>query len=43
MLAVGGTLLLLLGAGLMVAESRLAGDQITEEIRQALVRLEEKS
>lgn len=43
MLAVGGTALLLLGAGLMVAESRLAADQITEEIRQALMRLEEKS
>jgi hypothetical protein len=37
-----GTLLLLAGGALMVAESRLAGDQIAEEIRQALARLEER-
>lgn len=40
-LAITGTLLLLIGGALMVAESRLAGDQIAEEIRHALVRLEE--
>ena len=41
-LAIAGTLLLLAGGALMVAESRLAGDQIAEEIRHALARLEEK-
>jgi flagellar biosynthesis protein FliQ len=41
-LAVAGTLLLLAGGTLMVAESRLAGNQITEEIRQAIARLEER-
>jgi hypothetical protein len=35
-LAVIGTLLLLVGAGWMVAESRLSGRQIQEEIRYAL-------
>ena len=40
-LAIAGTLLLLSGGALMVAESRLAGDQIAEEIRHALARLEE--
>jgi hypothetical protein len=41
-LAIAGTLLLLAGGALMVAESRLAGDQIAEEIRHALARLEER-
>jgi hypothetical protein len=41
-LAITGTLLLLAGGALMVAESRLAGDQIAEEIRHALARLEER-
>ena len=41
-LAIAGTLLLLTGGALMVAESRLAGDQIAEEIRHALARLEER-
>jgi len=41
-LAIAGTLLLLSGGALMVAESRLAGDQIAEEIRHALARLEER-
>jgi hypothetical protein len=36
MLAVGGTLLLLSGGAYMVAESRLSGEQISTEIRQAL-------
>jgi hypothetical protein len=40
MLAVGGTLLLLGGGAYMVAESRLSGEQISAEIRQALQRLE---
>ncbi|HEY2532537.1 MAG TPA: DUF2721 domain-containing protein [Xanthobacteraceae bacterium] len=39
-LAISGTLLLLAAVALMVAESRLAGDQIAEEIRHALERLE---
>jgi hypothetical protein len=39
-LAVLGTLLLLAGGAWMVAESRLSGDQIQEEIRQALTRIE---
>jgi hypothetical protein len=42
-LAIAGTLLLLAGGALMVAESRLAGDQIAEEIRQALARLKERT
>jgi hypothetical protein len=42
-LAIAGTLLLLTGGALMVAESRLAGDQIAEEIRHALARLEERT
>jgi hypothetical protein len=42
-LAIAGTLLLLGGGGWMVAESRLAGDQIQEEIRQAIKRMEEKN
>ncbi len=42
-LALLGTLLLLAGATWMVAESKLAGAQIQEEIRQATQRLEEKS
>lgn len=41
-LAIAGTLLLLAGGALMVAESRLAGDQIAEEIRHALTRLENR-
>ena len=41
-LAIAGALLLLAGGALMVAESKLAGDQITEEIRHALARLEER-
>jgi len=41
-LAIAGTLLLLSGGALMVAESRLAGDQIAEEIEHALARLEER-
>ena len=39
-LAIGGTLLLLVGGAYMVAESRLSGDQIAEEIRLALAQLE---
>jgi hypothetical protein len=39
-LAVGGTLLLLTGGAYMVAESRLSGEQISEEIHHALSRLE---
>jgi hypothetical protein len=39
-LAVTGTLLLLAGAAWMVAESRLSGAQIAEEIQLALVHLE---
>jgi hypothetical protein len=39
-LAVGGTLLMLTGGAYMVAESRLSGEQISEEIRHALLRLE---
>lgn len=35
-LAVAGTLLLLIGGAYMVAESRLSGEQISTEIRQAL-------
>jgi hypothetical protein len=41
-LSIAGTLLLLAGGALMVAESRLAGDQIAEEIGHALARLEER-
>jgi len=41
-LAILGTFLLLGGGAWMVAESRLAGDQIQEEIHQANKRLEEK-
>jgi hypothetical protein len=41
-LAVGGTLLLLGGGAWMVAESRLAGEQIQEEIHQARKLLEER-
>jgi len=41
-LAVGGTLLLLVGGGLMVAESRLSGEQIQQEIRGALSQLQER-
>lgn len=40
MLAVGGTFLLLGGGAYMVAESRLSGQQISTEIRQALQRLD---
>ena len=40
-LAIAGTLLLLSGGALMVAESRLAGDQIAEEIRHSLARMDE--
>jgi archaellum biogenesis protein FlaJ (TadC family) len=40
MLAIAGTLLLLGGAVAMVAESRLSGEQIADEIRIALTRLE---
>ncbi len=40
MLAVGGTLLLLVGGAYMVAESRLSGAQISAEIRQALQALD---
>jgi hypothetical protein len=40
-LAVLGTLLLLVGGALMVAESRLSGYQINEEIHQGLSRLED--
>jgi hypothetical protein len=39
-LAVAGTLLLLSGGVYMVAESRLSGAQISEEIRLALHKLE---
>lgn len=42
-LAIAGTLLLLAGGAWMVAESRLGGEQIAEEIRSALARLEERS
>ncbi len=38
-LAVGGTLLLLIGGAYMVAESRLSGDQISVEIRLAIARI----
>ena len=41
-LAIVGTLLLLGGGAWMVAESRLSGDQIQEEIRLARTRLEEQ-
>ena len=40
-LAIAGTVLLLGGGAWMVAESRLSGDQIREEIRDARARLEE--
>jgi flagellar biosynthesis protein FliQ len=40
-LAIFGTLLLLSGGAWMVAESRLSGDQIAEEIQHALSRLQE--
>jgi hypothetical protein len=39
-LAISGTLLLLGGGSYMVAESRLSGEQISAEIRNALSRLE---
>jgi hypothetical protein len=39
-LAISGTLLLLGGAVAMVAESKLSGEQIAEEIRIAMTRLE---
>ncbi len=39
-LAVGGTLLLLIGGAYMVAESRLSGEQIFAEIRLAIDKLE---
>jgi flagellar biosynthesis protein FliQ len=39
-LAVAGTLLLLSGGAWMVAESKLSGEQIAEEIGHALARLE---
>jgi len=39
-LAITGTLVLLVGGALMVAESRLGGEQISQEIRQALIRLD---
>jgi Protein of unknown function (DUF2721) len=42
-LAITGMLLLLAGGALMVAESRLAGVQIAEEIRDALIALERKT
>lgn len=42
-LAISGTFLLLGGGAWMVAESRLAGDQIQEEIRHATKRLEDKT
>jgi archaellum biogenesis protein FlaJ (TadC family) len=41
-LAILGTALLLIGGALMVAESRLSGNQIGEEIRQALLQLEDR-
>jgi len=40
MLAIAGAVLLLGGGAWMVAESSLSGEQITEEIRHALARLE---
>jgi hypothetical protein len=40
MLAVGGTLLLLIGGAYMVAESQLSGAQISDEIEQALQALD---
>jgi hypothetical protein len=39
-LAFGGTVLLLAGGAWMVAESRLSGEQIAEEINRALAQLE---
>jgi hypothetical protein len=42
-LAIAGTLLLLGGGAWMVAESRLSGEQIQEEIRLARTRVEEQS
>lgn len=42
-LAIGGTCLLLGGGALMVAESRLSGAQIQEEIRQAREQLEDNT
>jgi hypothetical protein len=41
-LAVSGTLLLLIGASYMVAESRLSGEQISQEIHHALSQLNNK-
>lgn len=41
-LSVAGSLLLLLGGGWMVAESRLSAAQIAEEIQTALLRLQER-
>ena len=40
-LAILGTVLLLVGGAWMVAESRLSGEQIQEEIRHAIKRLED--
>lgn len=42
-LTIVGTLLLLGGGAFMVAESRLSGTQIQEEIHNARIRLEEKT
>ncbi len=42
-LAVAGTLLLLIGGAYMVAESRLSGAQIGEEIRLAMLELESRN
>ena len=39
LLAISGTMLLLGGGGLMVAESRLSGEQIADEIQRALFQL----
>jgi Protein of unknown function (DUF2721) len=39
LLAISGTLLLLVGGGWMLAESRLSGEQIADEIRRAVFRL----
>jgi hypothetical protein len=41
-LAIAGTLLLLAGGALMVAESRLSGEQIAEEINRAVLQLKEQ-
>ena len=42
-LAVAGTMLLLAGGVYMVMESRLSGEQIADEIRNALSRLQTKA